>query len=64
MPSPAAVAADMAGIRPAAGLSRQKAVTSENARAATMVMCNPEMLIRWLTPVRANSTHWSRGIAC
>ena len=29
----------------------------------TIVTCSPEMLIKWLTPVRVNTCHWSTGMA-
>ena len=47
-----------------AGKRRHDHSTIANANPETMVMCRPEMLIKWFTPVRVKTVHSPREIAC
>src|SRR5688572_20423467 len=61
----AAAAAALRAGKPstAAGTRRQPKATSHAARPETSVTCNPEMLMRCVTPVRLKSRHSSAEIA-
>jgi hypothetical protein len=56
--TPASAAAFGAGSRiESRALRRQSRSASAYASVATMVTCSPEMLIKWLTPVRVKICH-------